>query len=446
MGVLCDLPDELLANIVRFLNIIRSYETQSTAFKDKNLEKTRQCENSIRQQTLHALSLTSQRLRRVSLPLLYSGSVTSATQSGLRSLQLLHRTLTNPDYALGQPKRLCEHLQYFENRLADHKGNSLQDDDEFQQGPVKIYFQLLADLVMLAPNIEQINIVSLEYDDVSFWTHVIDAPGERHFNSPSTLKYLITQIHAGPTSPDISVSEQSIQHLTSYPMLQEFRMSRAITQRAGSLPLVPAKSLHICRLDLTENSLDIEDVTDLLLACNSVRHFRCDWTFDSAVNVDPSTLHNALLAHANTLETLSLDWREVAFLLSHDANVRLLGSLQPLKVLKSLRISELGFFSTNRPILQFPDMVLDRPLSALLPKSLEHMELLLEATPHPFQHDRLEKTMCLQSLADDCKSSLPHLDALCIKVIGLDKLSVVALTDAFERAGVDLHVHIKPEN
>jgi hypothetical protein len=445
MGVLCDLPDELLVDVVHFFDIIRSHETQSTAFRDKNSEKARQCENNIRQRTLHALVLTSQRLRRVSLPHLYSSSVTCATSNGLRSLQLLHRTLTSSDHALGQPERLCEHLQYLENRLADYRGNSLQDDEDFQRGPVKSYFQLLAELVMLAPNVEHINIVSLEYNDVSFWTHVIDAPQRAHFDSPSRLRYLIIQIHAGSTSPDISVSEQTIQCLPSYPLLQDLRMSRAITQRAGSLPLVPAKTLSICRLDLVENSLDVEDVADLLLACKSVRHFKCDWTSDNAVNVDPSTLHNALLAHADTLETLSVDWREVEFLLVHDANVRLLGSLQRFRVLKTLKISELGFLSTSFSVLQSPGMVLDHPLSTLLPESLEHLELLLKDMQHPFPDGILDRVVCLQDLAHDCKTSLLHLNALRIHVIGGNELFAVALTDIFNQAGVDLNLQLEPE-
>lgn len=441
MAALCDLPDELLVHIVRFLETRRSFETQSTAFKDKISEKARQCENNIRQRTLHALSLTSHRLRRVSLPTLYSSFVTCATSNGLRSLQLLHRTLASSNYALGQHKRLVEHLKYLENRLADYKGNSLQDDEDFQQGPVKIYFQLLADLVLLTPNIEHICTVSLEYDDISFWTRIIDAFRTRNNDRPPRLRYLITQIHTGPTSPDISVSEQTIQHLPSYPMLQELRMSRATTQRAGSLPLVPAKTLSISRMELTENSLDVEDVADLLLACTSLRHFKCKWIFDNAVNVDPSTLHNALLAHANTLETLDVDWRDVKFLLSNDANVRLLGSLKPFKVLRSLRISELGFFSTSWSILQFPDIVMDQPLSTWLPESLERMELLMESPPHPLQHDSLDETLCLWELADDFETTLPHFDTLSISTVEGGELSAPVLTAAFEQHGVQLRIH-----
>lgn len=445
MGVLCDLPDELLVNVVRFLSVIRSYETQSTAFKNKKLEKARQCENNIRQQTLHALSLASRRLWRVSLPILYSSSVTCATSKGLRSLQLLHRTLTDSNHVLELSKRKSDHLQYFENRLADYEGNSLQHDEEFQQGPVKTYFRLLADVVMLAPNTEHICVVSLEYDDISFWTHIIDAPQRMPLENPSKLTYLVAQIHAGPTSPDISVSERSIQYLPSYPMLLDFRMSRAVTQRAGSLPLVSVRTLNIQRLELAENSLDVEDVSDLLLACSSLRHFKCGWSFDTAVNVDPSTLHSALLAHADTLETLSLDWREVEFLLSHDANVGLLGSLRSLEVLRMLRISELGFLSTSWSILQSPDMVLNCPLSTLLPESLEYMELLTQTAPHPFPEDGLDKIACLWDLARDCKTSLPYFDAMCINVIGASCLSVLALTDAFEQADVGLHVFMAPE-
>lgn len=441
MTALCDLPDELLVNIVHFLETRRSFETQSTAFKDKISEKARQCENNIRQRALRALSLTSRRLRRVSLSTLYSSFVTCATSTGLRSLQLLHRTLASSDYASGQHKCPVEHLKYLENRLADYKGNSLQDDEKFQQGPIKIYFQLLADLVLLGPNIEHICTVSLEYDDISFWTRIIDPFRTRNDDHPPPLRYLITQIHTGPTSPDISVSEQTIQYLSSYPMLQELRMSRATTQRAGSLPLVTVKTLSISRMELAENSLDVEDVADLLLACKSLRHFKCNWVFENAVSVDPSTLHNALLAHVNTLETLDVDWRDVKFLLSNDASVRLLGSLKPFKVLRSLKISELGFLSTLWSILQFPDIGMDQRLSELLPESLERMELLMESLPCPLRHGSLNDTLCLWELAADFEFCLPHFDTLIISTVEGGELSASVLTAAFEQHSVQLHIH-----
>lgn len=438
---LCNLPDEILLDVIHFLEAIRSYETQSTAFKNKEAEKARQCENHIRQQALHALCLTSHRLRRLSLPILYSSSITCTTSSGLRSLQLLHRTITSSNNALGQTKRLSEHLRYVENRLADYKGNSLQDDEAFQQGLVTTYFQLLAGLVLLAPNIEHVCVVSLEYDHVSFWTHILNkSQGFIIRNGPSKLRYLLAQIHAHgwSTSPDISVSERIIQHLQSFPMLSDLRISGAITNRAQSLPLVPSKTLDLRRLDLIENTLDIDDVAGLLLACKAIQHFTCRWAFYNDVYVDPSSLHTALLAHANTLETLSIDWREVRFLLVNDANVRVLGSLRPLKALRSLEISDLGFLSTDRSLLDFADDILEHPLSALLPESLEQMTLLTEATTDFFYDDVLEDAVCLWQLTKDCKTSMPHLKALCVKADC--ELSVLTLAYAFERAGVRLHV------
>jgi hypothetical protein len=443
MFSLCDLPDELLLQVVRFLEAIRSYETQSAAFKDKDKEKARQRENNIRQRSLHALCLTSQRLRRLSLPFLYSSSITCATASGLKSLQLLQRTLTSPIHALGQSKRLSEHLRYLENRTADYKGNSLQDDEVFrsQQGPVATYFQLLAGLVLLAPNLNHICVVSLEHDDTSLWTHLLETTQCIHLrNGTSKLRHLLVQIHANgwDTSTDFSVSERLIQQLPAFTMLQDLRISGAITQRAGTLPLLPSKSLDLRRLDLTENALDIDDAADLLLACKNIRHFTCKWTLYNDVYVNPSVLRKALLAHANTLEILSLDWREVRFLLSNDANVRLLGSLRFLMVLKTLEISDLGFLSSDRSLLDFPGEVLDNPLSALLPQSLQQMTLLTEAIESPLYDDVLDDAICLWYLARDCKASLPDFKTLSIRAAC--DMSVLTLALAFEQAGVQLYV------
>lgn len=436
---LCDLPDELLLEVVGFLEAIRSHDTQSTAFKDRNVEKARQRENNFRQQALHALCLTSHRLWRLSSPVLYSSSITCASSSGLRGLQLMHGTLTRPNHTSHRTNCLFENLKYIENRLADHKGNSLQADDAFQQGPMTTYFQLLARLVSLAPKIEHICIVSLEHDDVSLWTHLLD-PSQGFFvhNGNSRLRCLVAQIHAHgwSASPDISVSELLIQNLPSFPMLQDLRISGATTHRAGTLPLVVNRTLNLRRLDLIENTLDIDDVADLLLACKDIRHFTCRWAFYNDVYVDPSVLHEALLTHAHTLETLSIDWREVKFLLSNDANSKLLGSLRHLKTLKSIVVSDLGFLTIDRSLLDFPDHVLSHPLANLLPESLQRMTLLTDTTGYLNHNNALDENVCLRDLARDCRSSMLGLQTLFVKAPC--DLFAPNLANIFEQAGIRL--------
>ncbi|KAF1933581.1 uncharacterized protein M421DRAFT_395659 [Didymella exigua CBS 183.55] len=342
------------------------------------------------------------------------------------------QTLTSSNHTLGQSRHLSELLHYFENRLADYKGSSLQGDEVFQRGPVATYFQLLAGLILLAPNVEHICLVSLEHDDVSLWTHFLDmSQGFTIRNSTSKLRHLLAQIHAHgwSTSPDISVSERLIQHLRSFPVLQDLRISGAITHRPGTLPLVSSKTLNLCRLDLIENSLDIDDVADLVLACKGLRHFTCKWALYNDVYVDPSILQDALLAHADTLETLSIDWREVGFSLRRDANA-----------LRSVKISDLGFLSAGRSLLDLQGEVLDPPISSLLPESLQQMTILTEASEE-FFYGRvldLDEAVCLWQLARDCKASLPAFKTLCVRAAC--ELPVLTLAHAFEQAGVRLHV------
>lgn len=79
---LLDLPDELLLLIVSQLHAIRLDKNQSQAFKNKEKETDRQYENYYRRVALHSLCLTSKRLNRLTVPVLYSAFTGSTTRYG----------------------------------------------------------------------------------------------------------------------------------------------------------------------------------------------------------------------------------------------------------------------------------------------------------------------------------------------------------------------------
>lgn len=79
---LLDLPEELLLLIISQLHALRLDKTQSEAFKNKEKETDRQYENHYRRIALHSLCLTSRRLNRLAVPVLYSAFTGSTTRYG----------------------------------------------------------------------------------------------------------------------------------------------------------------------------------------------------------------------------------------------------------------------------------------------------------------------------------------------------------------------------
>ncbi|KAJ8110216.1 hypothetical protein OPT61_g6883 [Boeremia exigua] len=417
MPSIYDLPDEILLEVVRCLGAIHSSETQSEAFKHKRIEKERQRENFIRKQALYALCLTSHRMRCLSSPTLYASSSTCATRSGLKQLQLLHRTMAEPANALSPTKRFAEYLQYVENRLADFRGNSLQDDEGFQQDSVATYFQLLASLVLCAPNIEQLCVVSLEHDDVSFWTNVLGNPSGAPYQGFSKLAQLSAQIHtlAWSSLPGISILEQILQLAQSLLMLSDLRVSGATTTSEHLLDFQSDEITNLRRLDLTECNLEFVETANLLQACRNLRHFTCKWEFVKDTHVGPSVLRPALLARADTLESLSLDWREVRYNTLIEPGSSMIGSLRTLENLKDLEICELGFLGDWFSILELPGQPTSFEISELLPASLQSMVLLAKGDVEHYDDDVLKNARCLWQFSKHCEQATPHLKSFCIK-------------------------------
>ena len=452
---ICTLPDELILEIVRHFSAIRSYEPQSTAFKEKGKEKARQYENHVRQVALYSLCLTAHRLRRIATPVLYASFMGCATWHGYEPLKLFHRSISSSEKAFGMKVHLAEFLEYVENRLCDYLGNSLYDDTEFY-GAVNMvarYFYLLSDIVKHAPNLRHLSIVSLETDEVSFWTYIIPEDIDTWAPRPvakvvnhgfSRLHTLCIQIHTeGYTyGRDPAWFRRICSAMTSVPSLADFRVS-GITTSGQSLPML-GNFKKLRRLEITECGLDFDEIIDTWSACEDLQHIVCEWAFLNCAAEVPSDLHSELSRHSKTLETFVLDTREVRFSHLFATHPQLLGSLQPFTVLKSLVICETALLGDTFPLLDFPDQQLQCRIASLLPTSLERLTLLLHSDYAYEQDCRLDEAFALWHLAEDGKRDLPNLQEINVRYPMT--LSAPNLAKAFQEASVRFNIVKEPKS
>jgi hypothetical protein len=444
MASLQNLPDELILGIIQQLSCIRSYETQSTAFRDREGERARQCENRLRQLALHALCMTSRKLRAIATPLLYSSFTGSLTWYGLKPLQLFRRTITAPDaeVCVGR-RRLIEYLQYVENRLADHLGNSLSQDSSrhHTRSMATEYLCVLASIVTSARNLQHLNIVSLETKDISFWSHILPHHGIPPFQR---LHSVCAQIHTygNVLLNDKVASFHSIcTEMTSAPLLVDLRAS-------GLTPSSWAQSFQgsfkeLQRLELTECCLDIDNVLEIWEACEGLQHIACEWAFLLAVETAPKDLYAGLLRHKNTLKTLHLDMREVRFDDAFIAPAKL-GSLQPFAALESVRICETTLFGNVWSLACFPEQVIQCRITELLPASLNTFALLVLGNQDMEDVSRLDEPLILWNFVEDCQRDFPELRV--VRFEGCHDLYAPRAAKAFEEIGVQFELIKQPRH
>jgi hypothetical protein len=402
-----NLPDELLLYIIHYFESIRSFEPQSTAFQDKKKECARQCENRIRQLTLHSLCLTSRRLRDIATPTLYASFHESVTLEGLERLKLFHRTISGTGPSLGQ-KRLSDHLQYIETRLADHLGNSLSEDIEHfdAYNLPEDFFDPLGDIVRLAPNVQHLSVVSVETHYASFWKHILPErppalglPGHGF----KKLRTLCFQMHTegrrnlGPVSFDYICSA-----MMSLPLLVDFQASGAVTE--DYFFGMKGSSKQLQRLEITQCELNLGQMWSLLFACKGLRHVVCEWAFDiPADGVAPWVLLEGLLLHAETLQTLHVDMREIMFYSSSTPISNLLGDLRPFRKLESLTICETSLTGSGYILIEFPRRRTEHRIKEFLPDNLKTLTFLLDSGLHPEGKECLDEILALWHLLEDCK-------------------------------------------
>lgn len=439
MALLCDLPDEVLLEIVRALNAIRSFETQSTAFRNKHVERERQRENHIRQQSLYTLCLTSHRFRSLSLPTLYASSTTCATEKGLKQLQLLHRTLREDRdrNAPNHTRPLCEYVLYVENRLADHEGSSLGDDPDFQDKHLPTYQRDLSSLVQLASNIEHLCVVSLEADAARFWGHILHDIPLLNADIHTKLRCLYVQIHAVSGSfrsapiPNDSITKRFMDHAFSFPSLLELGVSSVEPVFNPGLNFRPGGNSSLQRLDINVTILGLQCVAAIVLACTNLQELVCELGFYRGAEDRLSVLHSALLARANTLRRLTLDWSGII-----DSGDSILGSLRSLKNLESLEISEVGFLCGARSASENFQQPKKPTLSSLLPESLKQITLFCPDLQRLWNNDDgLDTAHSLRQFASECIESVPHLEKFWYTG-DLDDAKSKGIEKEFEKVGV----------
>ena len=430
---LMDMPDELLLQIIEYLHVIRSDQPQSQAFKLKEMERVRQCENSVRQKTLHALCLTSRRLKGISEPVLYSAFLGSSTWRGFNPIRSFCRTIL-------KHQGLAACVQYVENRLSDHLGNGLYDDMEFY-GAVEMvqeYFSKLASIIRLAENIEHVSVVSLETWEVSLWSQLVcnETPSpiaDHGFPKLQTMCFQIQTEDYG-LSDGAAWFQRICDNLTKVPTLKLLRASGVV----GSDMYHPFTGTfkNLDTIEISECILDFEEVEQLTSACENLKHFSCQWAFlNCHVSDQPSDLFPGLLLHKNSLESLHLDLRESRH---HPGSLasQSLGSFQDFGSLKSIAICEGTLLAARHSILDFPDQRLSQRIAELLPSNLEFLTLLLQSD-HGYNDDfRVDEAVALWDLAEDCESMLPNLKEVQIKSVHV--IAGPNLTEQFRKVGIDL--------
>jgi hypothetical protein len=439
------LPDELLLEILLCLSTIRSYETQSWAFQNKQKESARQRENHTRQLALFNLCLTSQHLRRIATPILYASFTGSATWHGIEPLRLFHRTISRREEATSSFGNYAKCLQYVENRLSDYLGRNLYADTDLPDAAQMVarYFYLLADIVKCAPNLQHLCVASLETNAISLWNYILPRPNEAAASARtviaehglSKLQTLCVQLHTKGygLGAEAASFRRICSSMTAVPSLADFRASGVMTTEFPGPDLGAGAFKTLQRLELIECVLDIDEVVDMWSACEGLRHIVCVWSYLSVEDeATPSDLYPGLLLHAQTLETLHVDLREIRWDYEDTTSDLLLGTLRPFEHLETLVMSRTGILAHCR-------IMAGSGKSNLLPVGLKSLTVLLnEQEGYP---GWLDQSMGMINLYNDCKTSVPSLRDVIVKFPSSPS-PAPCLTADFAEIGVRLSLNV----
>jgi hypothetical protein len=161
--------------------------------------------------------------------------------------------------------------------------------------------------------------------------------------------------------------------------------------------------------------MDLDEVAEILIACEQLRTITCHWSYLNGINQSPSNLYEALLRHRSTLQTLSLDMREVRF----DGSINIqkkLGTLQSFTVLETISLCETALLGNLRTLTEFPDRLFESPLSGLLPTTMKEFDLLLLTDSWGRRREAcLDQSFSLWSFVADCKRYYTQLGKINVK-------------------------------
>jgi hypothetical protein len=438
-----ELPDELVLEIFNHFACVQSYEPQSVAFKRREEEKARQRDNREKQLALYALCLTSHRTRAIATPILYSSFVSCTTLYSLKPLQLFNRTICSSEPAPGLNVRFADCVQYIENRLSDYLGNSLRADIADVKGEegllmVSKYFTLLAEVVAHAPNLQHLNIVSIELDDDSFWEYLLPAESDHApaaiathgFRKLQSLSMQLQSRNYGSSHTEAPLFRNIYSALASVPELRDLRALGVL----GALPAPPLFSTFemLERFEITDCGMDPAEIAIILAACKSLCYITCHWAYVDVSTASCSQLYSGLLQHVKSLQSLRLDMRAVRV----EGLTPKLGSLQSFISLESLCVDgpAIGF----QHQLVGGDAVqhaLDYRMSSLLPRNLERLNILMHSAFGSVL-PVLDDIRALLDVAVDVPSSLPRLRTVNVLCPGGFREERPEVANAFSDVGV----------
>jgi hypothetical protein len=425
MTKLCNLPDEILLYVIAHYETIRSDESQSQAFQNKDKEKTRQRENRARQQTLYALCLTCKRLNNFCTPFLYASFFGATTLYGSGPLQSFSRTIS-------ANHNLAKHIQYVENRLSDFLGHSLDHDlEDDADGAEDMLLQcdrLLGTIIRMSVNLQELSVVSIDsfYEKITLWDHIFKPASNLQDNIP---------IHHWTKLEQVTIQTNAIEESGTFfscicpglilmPSLSVLRASGIVDEEDNS---VYGSFKNLRSISLTESAISLTGLGELLLACDGLEHLTCRWEWLEYVHDDsdpervfsgPERLLSGLAKHQSTLKTLCLASHRLG---DPDDGLRNMNSvvlkLQSFTALREIELPTLWMVDVlYHQEQQWPNLE-RHEMESPFPATLEKLVLQHWAIHHQPQETLLS---VLRNLTMICPRSLPALRQIVVEACGGD--------------------------
>ncbi|KAF2246327.1 hypothetical protein BU26DRAFT_432360 [Trematosphaeria pertusa] len=281
---------------------------------------------------------------------------------------------------------------------------------------VSEYWYGLATIIRQSPNIQHVCVVSVESGDLSLWNYLIPPDEPTHKDKKIAghgfprLHTLVLQIHMKEdygSAPSGASFSRMCCSLGSVPGLARLHASGVVSSPPPVLIHGDFKSLR--HIEITECTTVLDQVDQLLEACNDLEHFACQWAFlDCSIDC-PMDVLPGLLKHKETLVTLHLDLREVRFFSDLHHEIR----FSSLPRLTAIREAKLDYTCLLDDYIVYsnsavPSKGLHRT-APILPASLEHLTMLLTFRwPHD-DSEYVDHLLVLYQLVKDVADLLPRL-------------------------------------
>lgn len=460
------LPTELLHLILSHLEIIR------VPRPDRASEVDRQTHNSQIQKALHSLTLICRRFAAITTPYLYR-TVIHSPHNPHAALSLLLTLCEQP--------KLAQNIEYIEYSF--RKNKPLGPNDCYSQDQLDWIQDVIARAKWTVAGVDQMyyrNKVRGHFDAWEFteadgestqywlWNMIWQARDKnQHLFALMAIMMLaanLTEIAAPRTRAlgilafKTTLFNTGLQRLCFFgdPRRQNHIVVRknSLPEQAHALETFLLRHLHLSYFDpnqrarfaevhLDDLSLDVFDtgmdaVVDDIKLCTSLRSLSCRWReFESRrPNPPPSPqdlslplLGEALRSFEHSLQRLTIDTLECAWLVDMESDIPPLGSLRSFTVLKHLDVSGLVLFGDYITAVR-PDVA----LSSILPISLESLNVKIE------WDDEIEEV--LYAYLSDCALFQPALKSIECSWRPAPKTIAEHLIYSYEEIGVKLTLAI----